>query len=206
MKIQAIRKLIMEQKECRILTGQQGQQWIGTKDAIFRVDDGLRIAADSIKGLFDLDQAQTEKLRITEEGLESADIWPVMRRTMNTLEEHILELNNMGGLAILGHGGAVYLAEKRKIKAAVDSADYREYLLAWDKQDNPLIVIRDGMIFAGVMRPLPRTVCKATLDHMRVIGGLEPGGAVPREAEEDCLRLEAEGGQQLDMDDFDVAD
>ena len=206
MKIQAIKKLCMGEKLCRVLTGMQGQQWIGGRDWMCRVDDGLLLTKDSIKGLFDLDTEQAEKLRIEEERLEDADLWPVLRRTMNPLAVGLIDLENMGGLEILGHDGTVYIAEKRLIRAAVDSADYREYLLAWDKTDNPLIVVRDGMIFAGVLRPLNRDVCEKILVNMRTIGEMNPGGFVSREDGEYQLKLEAEGGQQLDMDDFDVAE
>ena len=206
MKIQAIKKLCLGEKLCRILTGLQGQQWIGGRDWMCRVDDGLLLTKDAIKGLFDLDTEQAEKMQIEEEMLEQADLWPVLRRTMNTLKTGLIDLNNFGGVEILGDGGTVYLAEKRKIKAAVDSADYREYLLAWDAWDNPLIVVRDGMIFAGVLRPMAQTVCKTLLDNMRAIGELNPGGTTKREEEAYQLKLEAETGQQLDMDDFDVAE
>ena len=206
MKIQTIRKLCLAEKVCRVLTGQRGQQWIGGRDWMCRVDDGLSINREAIRGLFDLDQEQMEKLRIEEGMLEGCSLWPVLRRTMNPLKVGIIDLNNMGGVEILGHDGVVYLAEKKKIKAAVDSADYREYLLAWDKGDNPLIVIRDGMIFAGVVRPLARESCKAVLENMLAIGQCTAGGTEAKEDKDYQLKLEAEGGQQLDMDEFDVAE
>ena len=163
MKIQAIKKLILAEQQCSILTGQQGQQWIGTERAIFRVDDGLRITEDSIKGLFDLDQAQMGKLEIIEQDLELASIWPMMRRPQNQMTVCPLGINNYGGVELLAHDGRMYMCSIDAIKAAVDRGDYREYWLGYDRLHAPLIIVRDGLIFAGVIRPERTEKCKFIL-------------------------------------------
>lgn len=163
MKIAAIKKLILAAKECYILTGQQGQQWIGTQKAIFRVDDGLRLRASSIKGLFDLDTEQESRTEIIEQEMEMADIWPMMRKTQCKMDVCPLGINNYGGVELLSHGGRMYLCSVNAIKAAVDTADYREYLLGYDRFHAPLIIVNDGMIFAGVIRPEQTDKCKFIL-------------------------------------------
>jgi len=206
MKINAIKKLCMGDKLCRVLTGAKGQQWIGGRDWITKVDDGLTIDQYAIQGLFDLSKEEMTKLTIEESRLEMCSLWPILSRTQVPLHTSIIDLNNMGGLEILGDLNVVYMVEKKKIKAAVDSADYREYLLGWDTQDNPLIIINDGMIFAGVVRPLPQTTCKGILDNMRAIGEMRAGGTANRDGEDQTLKLPAETGKQLNMDDFDAAE
>lgn len=163
MKIQAIKKLILAARECSILTGQQGQQWIGTERAIFRVDDGLRITRSSIKGLFGLDIAQMDKLEIIEQELEMAHIWPLMKRSQNQMTVCPLGINNYGGVELLAEGGRMYLCSVNAIKAAVDNDDYREYWLGFDRFHAPLIIVNDGLIFAGVIRPEPTEKCKFLL-------------------------------------------
>ena len=207
MKIGAIRKLILEKKHCTILTGQQRQQWIGGNDWMIRVDEGLKITSDSIKGLFDLDVGQMEKLQITEAPLETSPLWPVMKRDINPLKISEIGIDAFGGLEMLTFGNAVYLLEKKYVKATVSVDDYREFLLAWDNGNNPLIVIQDGMIFAGIARPMHAAECKTVMNLLGAVAALHPGGTRdkqedgpinPSQAQDDS----AEGGIQMDMDDF----
>ena len=102
---------------------------------------------------------------------------------------------------MLTFGNAVYLLERKYVKAAVSSDDYRAYMLAWDSGNNPLIVIQDGYIFAGIARPMPASVCKLTMEQMRFLSEMTPGGTRAPE-ENSPLKLEAEGGIQMDMIDF----
>ena len=201
MKIQQIKKLIMEKKHCVILTGQQGQQWIGGQDWMVRVDEGLKITSDSIKGLFDLDVDQMEKLTIIEAPMEQWPMWPVMKRDINTLTASEIGLDLFGGVELLTFGNAVYLLERKYVKASVSVDDYREFLLAWDSGNNPLIVIQDGLIFAGIARPLHAEVCKRVMGVLDELCALLPSGTRAPE-ENGPLKLEPEGGIQINMDDF----
>lgn len=196
MKIDKIRKLILEQKGVTILTGQQGQQWIGGRDWMVRVDEGLRLTADSIKGLFDFSVEQMEKITVVEGPLENSPLWFVERRGTNTMQPGPLNIDNYGGIEMLIFSGAVYLAEQKYIRCAVSREDYRDYELAWDKQGNPLIIVMDGLIFAGIFRPLPESACKMLLEQMRFMVALQPGGTgMDGEPAE-----EPEDGEQLDME------
>ena len=201
MKIAQIRKLILEQKSCVIMTGEMKQQWIGGNAWMARVDEGLKITSESIKGLFDLSVEQMDKLQITECPLETYPLWPVMRRDMNEMKVALVVIDNYGGVETLTCGNAVYLLERKYVKAAVSNDDYRAYTLAWDSGNNPLIVIQDGYIFAGIARPMIADVCKLTLEQMRLLGEMTPGGTRAPE-ENSPLKLEPEGGIQIDMADF----
>lgn len=194
MKIQAIKKLCLRAKRCNIMTGQQGQQWIGTNSAIFRVDDGLRITADSIKGLFDLTFEQSEGLQIEEYTLEVASIWPMMRYDQNKMKVCPLGINNYGGVELLAHGGKMYLCGMDAIKAAVDKDDYREYWLGYDRFHAPLIIVRDGMLFAGVIRPMNTEASEYILKALEDWSQLQPAGFGVQE------RDEAQDGQQMSME------
>ena len=94
MKIAQVRKLILQRNHCVILTGQQRQQWIGGNDWMIRVDEGLQITSESIKGLFDLSVEQMDKLTITEAPLETYPLWPVMRRDINELKVAPVGIDN----------------------------------------------------------------------------------------------------------------
>ena len=201
MKINQIKKLIMETKHCVILTGMQGQQWIGGRNWMVRVDDRLRITGDSLRGLFDLDTNQAEKLVVEELPMESYPLWPVLKRDINPMKVCPLGIDDYGGVELLIFGNAVYMLQQKYVKAVISQDDYREYMLAWDEGNRPLIVIDDGMLFAGIARPMPVEVCKNMLDNMRALCALEPSGM--RTAQDNGpLKLEAEGGIQMDMEDF----
>lgn len=194
MKIQAIKKLILAEKECYILTGQVGQQWIGTQKAIFRVDDGLKLRSSSIKGLFDLDTDQEARIEIIEQELEMASIWPMMRKSQNIMTVCPLGINNFGGVELLAHGGRMYMCSVNAIKAAVDTADYRKYMLGYDRFHAPLIIVNDGMIFAGVIRPEPTEKCKFILKALEDWAQMIAAGTGMEEAPE-----EAPEGEQMEM-------
>lgn len=196
MKIAAIKRMCLGERMCRILTGQQGQQWIGTSRAIFRVDDGLRITQESIKGLFDLDQAQMDKLAISEQELELAPIWPMMRRDQNKMSECPLRINNYGGVELLAHDGRMYMCSIDAIKAAVDRGDYREYWLGYDRFNAPLIIVRDGLIFAGVIRPEPKAECEFILRAMEDWAQMIAAGMG---VDEEPRQEEAPEGEQVAM-------
>lgn len=202
MKVNQIKKLILETMHCVILTGQLGQQWIGDNGWMVRVDDGLRITKNSLKGLFDLDTKQAEKLKVDELPMESYPLWPVLKRDINQMTVSPVGIDNFGEVELLIFGNAAYMLEKKYIKAVIAKEDYREYLLAWDEGNNPLIVINDGMLFAGIARPMDASVCNYILAQMCRVGAMEPGGTRPGQ-ENGPLKLEAENDSiQLDMEEF----
>lgn len=192
MKIAAIKRMCLGERMCRILTGQQGQQWIGTNGCIVRVDDGLRISKESVKGLFDLDPMQTEKLLIIEEDLETSDIWPVMRIPQNKMSVCPLDFN---GVEALSCNGGMLLCSKAAIKTAVETGDYREYLLGWDREHRPVIIIYDGMIFAGLVRPKRIDASRFFATAMKIWSELKPAGFNAEAPEE----TEAPEGEQVAM-------
>ena len=203
LKINQIKKLVMETKHCVILTGVQGQQWIGGSNWMVRVDDGLRITGDSLRGLFDLDTDQAEKLAVEELPMESYPLWPVLKRDINPMKVCPLGIDDYGGVDLMIFGNAVYMLQQKYVKAVISQDDYREYMLAWDEGNNPLIIINDGLLFAGIARPMRADVCKMLLEQMRAISQLHPGGTHEPE-NSGPLKPEAENDSiQLDMEDFD---
>ena len=202
MKISAIKKLILEKKRVTILTGQRGQQWIGGDNWMIRVDDGITIGPDSIKGLFDLDVEQMEKITIEEAPMEGHPMYPELKAAIEQMATGPLVIGNYGGVEMLGFQGDVYLLEDKYIRAAVGRDDYRDYLLARNVDGEPLIVIRDGLVFAGIARPLPVGVCATLLKSMAAIAAMRPRGAgeQPEEAPEGQeAQGKIEGTVQLDM-------
>ncbi|MBR3105854.1 MAG: hypothetical protein IKH30_01570 [Clostridia bacterium] len=202
MKIDKIKKLILDQKGVAILTGERGQQWIGGKDWMVRVDEGLHLTPKSVKGLFDFSVEQMDKLRIEEAALETYPLWPVLRRNVNNMQVGSLNIDNYGGIEMLIFSGKVYLLEQKYIRCAVAREDYREYMLGWDAKDQPLIVINDGMIFAGSARPMPESTCQLLLEQMKFMCSLRPGGTMdPSQAQDDNSQAQdGMDGEQLDME------
>ena len=202
MKISAIKKLILEKKRVTILTGQRGQQWIGGDNWMIRVDDGITIGPDSIKGLFDLDVEQMEKIAIEEAPMEGHPMYPELKAAIEQMATGPLLIGNYGGVEMLGFQGDVYLLEDKYIRAAVSRDDYRDYLLARNVDGEPLIVIRDGLVFAGIARPMPVAVCANLIKNMAAIADMRPRGAgeQPEEAPEGPEEQgKIEGTVQLDM-------
>ena len=202
MKVAQIKKLVMERKHCVILTSNMKTQWIGGSGWIARVDDGLNITEDGLKGMFDLDE-QKEKLQVQELPLETYPIWPVARRDLNVMKPAELDIGNYGGVVVLTYQNAVYLVEKKYVKAMVTNNDYREYMLGWDEGNNPVILVNDGVIMAGIVRPMMVDDCAAFMQKLyEVCNAHMIAGGTHAAENNGPLKLEAETGIQIDMEDF----
>ena len=197
MRIGQIKKLVMEEKNCVILNGERGQQWIGGEKWIVRVDDAIRINTDSLKGLFDISQEQADKITVEALPMETYAVYPELRRTMNEMTPSLLDIGNFGGLVTLIFENSVYFAEKKLIRAAIAGEDYREYKLAKNRFGEPLITVWDGFIMTGVVRPENRIMTRKILQMLGGLAAMKPGGT-----DADVTEDDADGEQQLSMDSY----
>lgn len=177
MKIGAIRALIKSAGVCLITTSARGTQWIGTEEALFLVEQGLNLTESSVCGLLDFSEQEQKKIRFIEESMEDCDLWPRQDIPQNAMTQDMITIKIGEEIVPLEFDGRIYFIEARKIKCAVGTAEYREYDLGYNENGEPLILIFDGMVQAGIVKPLNVMQNAAVLRVLGRIAEKRPGGA-----------------------------
>lgn len=209
MKIQAIRALVKAAQWCVLYTSQKGGQWIGTRDAMFRVDNGLCLAHDKVPGLLVLDEQEQKKITFFKERLEDAEIYPVPRVDLNQMTDMGFEILCGKQLLPLRCVAKTYLVDLKMVRAAVDDEDYRYFYLVRNRWGAPLIAVYDGMIQQGVIKPEPMKAVETVMKLLREISFGETDGWREEEPSQspDGASVSHEGealGEQMTMEDADV--
>ena len=197
MKVAAIRQIVKEAGVCVVYTSQRGRQWIGTWDCMFLAEEGMKLSQDNVAGLLDFDEKEQKKIHFAEMALEGADLFPVPRRDQNEMTQMGLDIKTGDTFTVLEFDGKTYLVNNKRIKGAAGSAEYRRYFLGWNSLEEPLIVIDDGMVHAGVVLPQPADFVEEVQKTLRRVsfcraGGWKPEG--PKDVEEE------EEGEQIGME------
>ena len=179
MKLSAIKRVCMDAKQFCIYDEEDGTQWIGTQDAAYPVGGELFSEAN-IAEIFDLTPKQEEKVEVRRMDWETSDLIcreDIVGVGMAKMAQG-LQVYYVGTMMqTLAYRGRLYLVRAMDIKAAgVSDRGYLDYYMDEDDAGNPLVVISDGMIVAGVVRPLDREISKGMLGWMREYGQMIPGG------------------------------
>lgn len=84
------------------------------------------------------------------------------------------------------------------VKAAESTEGYLIFRKAENAKGEPLIVIDDGMLCTGIIRPLPKSTVQAVQRYMDRFAQMQPEGTPEREENED-KEAEAEIAGQIEM-------
>lgn len=71
------------------------------------------------------------------------------------------------------------------VKAAESTEGYLIFRKAENGKGEPLIVIDDGMLCTGIIRPLPKSTVQAVQRYMDSFAQMQPDGTPEREEKED---------------------
>lgn len=181
MKITRIKALCKE-ASCAIICSTPTRQYIGTLEAIYPASD-VEIGKASIPTLFDMPDA-LDDLRVDERQLNDSDLMPVeglrsyfasegqLREAigLNWLGEQVLGLASDDARTIL-------FVRMDYIRAAEKTEGYAMYHLAHNAKGEPLIVLSDGLIMTGIVKPIPERTAQSILTLMRGLTGLTPCGS-----------------------------
>lgn len=177
MKINAIKSLCKKAKLCMIYESDGGRQWIGTKEAIYPAD-GIALDRCSVAALFDMGEDLEEKLRFDTGELIGSGLLPMEERTGWEEMAEGFPLEYLGEKIIpLATQGELYMLSEERIKPAIGPGEYRTYRLANNSCGEPLIVIDNGLLTAGIVRPLPQGTVIGIQKQMRAMGTLAPCGS-----------------------------
>lgn len=197
MKITKIKALCKEGKAVQILETGDVRQWIGTKDAIYPAD-GLTITRESLPSLFDMPDVN-KVLEVSCDDLCASDLNPIVRFEEWPQMGSGMPVVYLGKTLIpLGEGGRIYLVRADMVKAAESTKGYLIFRKAENAKGEPLIVIDDGMLCTGIIRPLPKSTVQAVQRDMDSFAQMQPDGTPEREENED-KEAEVETAGQIEM-------
>lgn len=202
MKITKIKALCRTAKKC-IIYHDGDRQYIGTTDAIYPADN-LKLTPASVATLFDMPDA-LDALRIEESHLHAYDIAPVRESRAPNLREGGV-INYLGEVlyALVDDvSGSVLWVQADYIKAAEYTEGYRMYRLAENKHEEPLIVIKDGLLVIGVVKPIPKRTAESISGMLDALSNLCPMGS-PNQGGGEAKEAEQIDGQ-MSMEDVDEA-
>ena len=187
MKLSKIKGHIKEKEICIILND-PASQWLGTLGAVWAVEN-IRITEEAIAPLMDLKEKEQEKIKIFVREKDGDPLNPV---------NFIGQLKPAGMKALAGGTEYIFLEDEGNnemyaldyayVKAAVGSDEYREYVLAKNGCDRPLIIVNDGMMPVAIIEPESQATMESLQKEMRRIGfmmnGKTGGDAWTDEAQE----------------------
>ena len=201
MKITRIKALCKEAKMVQILETGDMRQWIGTKGAIYPAD-GLTITRESLATLFDMPDVN-KVLEVTDGNAYQSDLNPIPTICEWPQMGSGLPIVYMGRTLIpLGESGKLYLVRADMVKAAESTEGYLIFRKAENMRGEPLVVIDNGMLCTGIIRPLPKETVQAVQRYMDSFSQMQPDGtpfADGRQDEDEPASEEVEIAGQIEM-------
>ena len=203
MKIAAIKRVCMDARQFYIFNDGYGRQWIGTQSAAYP-SEGVTFTEGNIAEMFDLTEKQSKKVSVTCRPIELSSLfcrdnvigldYARMRPGLpfRYLDEMLLPLEYRGNLYVI--------LEKMVKAAASNGREYLDYFMGQNERGEPLVFISDGMIAAGIIRPIPESTTRTVKGWLARYGALIPGGPVVVEFEKREEKDELDG--QIDMDEM----
>lgn len=181
MKIAKIKKVCQEERMCIIYNSASGKQWIGTQTAMYPTD-GLLLERQTIPTLFDMPDAKN-RMEIGEMEMEMCPLMPIDGEAEIQLDEWPELQMGMPIFAwgekiytLLDHQGRIFFVRENKVKPAIKGNEYMKFRLAVDAWGQPLVVIGDGMMVNGIVKPNNITEAQAMTEMLQKMGRCMPSG------------------------------
>ena len=102
----------------------------------------------------------------------------------------------------LGESGKLYLVRADMVKEAESTEGYLIFRKAENMRGEPLVVIDNGMLCTGIIRPLPKETVQAVQRYMDSFSQMQPDGtpfADGRQDEDEPASEEVEIAGQIEM-------
>lgn len=153
MKLSAIKRCCIAEKEFYIYQGDSGGQWIGTHTAAWPVESDLQLTEGSIASIFDLEPRKAERMDI----LALPFAYGARLYTNPTMEWDAYELGIVECFGerylLLACRGQMLVVDMEKVKAARSAEDYQEIKVGVNADGEPLVLVKDGMLTTAVIMP-----------------------------------------------------
>lgn len=205
MKFSQIKKICKDADEC-IIFHEGPMQWISTGEAAYPLED-VDVTTASVKTLFDWQDVESaigvvektlEDMGLAPDGVVRCDVrsekWPKLIQGFSIYS---------GGDKIvpLVDGMNVLFVWAERIRPAIRKNEYLEFRLAYNQDDEPLVVVNNGLMVTGILRPMYQHEAETAVDQMRRMGAFVPVGT-PNEAKKAEKEEDAEIDGQIAMDEM----
>ena len=178
MKINKIKAMCKDEEQA-IIYNDFGRQYLGTARAAYPVDN-IEIQKTSIPTLFDWPSA-IHDMDVTEMAMEGSMMMPEggivgipFREGGKLFPE--MEINGWTAMSDSTTREILFVPEEL-IRAAEKTEGYQMFHRAENANGEPLVIISDGMIVTGIVRPIMQRAAERIAAAMRCLGGLTPVGS-----------------------------
>lgn len=86
-------------------------------------------------------------------------------------------------------------------RPAIRKNEYLEFRLAYNQDDEPLVMVNSGLMTTGILKPMYQREAEAAVDQLRRMGAFVPIGT-PNEAKKQRKEADAEIDRQITMDEM----
>ena len=205
MKLKAIKQICMNAGEIVIYSTPGGRQWIGTNEVCFLADESVKLTQDAIITIFELDDKKLEKVKINEMPLIESGMLPlhgwseeaIMGEYMAVLEE-----NGRRYKMLESKDHRLYIMDEEFIHGAVGQREYRRFALGYSADEQPLIIMSNGLIENCIAKPKGGKTTAEIQKHYRNLGFMQPG--IPEKTWEETKEEEEQQTMVADLDDFEA--
>lgn len=189
MRMRAIKSICTKAKQFILYEGGNAQ-WIGTEDAIYRVDDTITLTENAIPDIFDISDKKLEKIEILTKQLKESDLCPADGSVLSDSEmmgEWSAVIQEMGNQYkfLESRDHRLYMIDYSAIFGGTESGVYRRFYLLKNQKGEAVIALSDGMITTGMMRPVSGEKMAAFQKGLRNLGFMQPGIAPKQNDEEE---------------------
>ena len=151
MKLGAIKRCCIEEKEFYIYRNDEGEQWIGTHTAAWPVEGDLQITEGSIAAIFDLTAKKAAQMDILALPLgQGSRLYADPATEWDTYELGIVECLGERYL-LLACRGQMLVVDMAKVKAARSAEEYQGMKVSVNADGEPLVLVKDGMLTTAVI-------------------------------------------------------
>lgn len=155
MKIKKIGSLCAKNKHFALMHGENGEQWLGTGSAQYKLEGLPQLTAATLPPLFDISSDKAADIRWNETGFpEAYDVSDYVSGERELVPDNISIIDDAGRILIPLHtgDGRCYLLQKKFIDVIDD--DEPQYFLRRNEQSGqPYIVARSGMFIVALIMP-----------------------------------------------------
>lgn len=205
MKFSQIKKICKDAKEC-VIYNEGHMQWIGTGEAAYPLED-VEATVAAMKTLFDWPDIEAD-IAVVEKTMDEIGLAPddaascdVVSNGWEKLSQCISIHSGADKIVPLACGMNVMFVWAERIRPAIRKNEYLEFRLAYNKNDEPLIMVNNGLMVTGILRPMYQREAEAAVDQLRRMSAFVPVGTPnDRKAREEEADGEIDG--QIAMDEM----
>lgn len=180
MKFSQIKKICKDAKEC-VIYNEGTMQWIGTGEAAYPLED-VEATVAAVKTLFDWPDVEAD-IAVVEKTMDEMGLAPddvancdMMSSGWEKLSQCISIYSGGDKILPLACGMNVLFVWWERVRPAIRKHEYLDFRLAHNKDEEPLIVVTNGLMVTGILKPMYQTQAEICVETLRKMSEFVPVG------------------------------